>query len=191
MTDFFTSDTHFGHSLIIEICNRPFRDADHMEEALRTAWNARVGKNDRVFHLGDFSFGDQQNQQYVLDSLNGEKHLIIGNHDRKSRHLLGWSSTQYYKEIKSDDQRIILSHYAMRVWNGSHWGSLMLYGHSHGNLPGNSQSCDVGVDVWDYTPVTLDAIRARLVTLLPYTGYAEQSGGTDHHKLIKHKEITE
>lgn len=50
----------------------------------------------------------------------------------------------------------------MRVWNGSHHGSIMLYGHSHGNLPGNNQSTDVGVDCWDYSPCSLDQVVERL-----------------------------
>ncbi len=45
----------------------------------------------------------------------------------------------------------------------------MLYGHSHGSLPGNSQSVDVGVDNgWGYKPVTLAQIEQRLKTLPEY-----------------------
>ena len=32
-------------------------------------------------------------------------------------------------------QLVVLCHYAMRVWDRSHYGSWHLYGHSHGNLP--------------------------------------------------------
>jgi hypothetical protein len=53
----------------------------------------------------------------------------------------------------------VLCHYALRTWNGSHRGALRLYGHSHGGLAGDSQSVDVGVDCWDFRPVTLDEIR--------------------------------
>lgn len=31
---YFTSDTHFGHTNIIEYCKRPFRDTFHMNEAV-------------------------------------------------------------------------------------------------------------------------------------------------------------
>jgi calcineurin-like phosphoesterase family protein len=51
------------------------------------------------------------------------------------------------------------------VWNASHHGALHFYGHSHGNLPGDSQSLDVGVDCWDFRPASLAEIRARLATL--------------------------
>ena len=64
--------------------------------------------------------------------------------------------------------RVVLLHYAMKVWPRSHRGALHFYGHSHGTLPGDSQSVDVGVDCWDFRPVRLDEIRRRLATLPPH-----------------------
>lgn len=112
----------------------------------------------------------------ILRRLNGRKHLIFGNHDgQPTRHSQEWSSRGNYREIKLGSQHIVMSHYAMRVWNRSHRGSIMLYGHSHGSLPGNSQSLDVGVDAgWDYRPITLDEIQKRLKTLPLYKN-------PDHH----------
>lgn len=75
-----------------------------------------------------------------------------------------------------DGQPLVLCHYAMRVWNRSHHGTLMLYGHSHSNLLGNSQSLDVGVDAWDMRPVTLREIKNRMATLPPYRS-------EDHHAV--------
>jgi len=57
-----------------------------------------------------------------------------------------------------------LCHYAMRTWPGP-WGrTFHCYGHSHGRMieTENSASCDVGVDVWDYTPVSLDMISNKM-----------------------------
>ena len=53
---------------------------------------------------------------------------------------------------------IIACHYPMRAWVRIHHGALHLYGHTHGSLPGTRRSCDVGLDVWDYRPVTLDEV---------------------------------
>lgn len=36
---FFTSDTHFGHANIINLCKRPFRDVNHMNDMLVENWN--------------------------------------------------------------------------------------------------------------------------------------------------------
>ena len=53
-----TSDTHFYHRRILEYeaSSRPFKDIDEMNEELIRRWNKKVGTNDIVFHLGDFSF---------------------------------------------------------------------------------------------------------------------------------------
>jgi calcineurin-like phosphoesterase family protein len=55
----------------------------------------------------------------------------------------------------------------MRTWAGAVRGAIHVYGHSHGRLPGNSKSCDVGVDCWDFYPVDLPTITARLAASPP------------------------
>lgn len=54
------------------------------------------------------------------------------------------------------------SHYAHRDWPGQHRCNIHLYGHSHGRLPGTAASTDVGVDCFDFRPVAIDEILARL-----------------------------
>ena len=54
---FFTSDTHFDHKNIIRYCNRPFSSIEEMNNFLIKRWNATVGPDDTVFHLGDVTFG--------------------------------------------------------------------------------------------------------------------------------------
>ncbi|MGN7127393.1 hypothetical protein [Methylorubrum thiocyanatum] len=59
---------------------------------------------------------------------------------------------------------IWLSHYAHRIWYRIHRGDLHLYGHSHGTIPDapEGMSTDVGVGRWNWRPVTLEKILARL-----------------------------
>lgn len=127
-------------------------------------WNNKVKPGDRVYHLGDFAFHKQDKAQSILNRLNGEKHFIPGNHDsRDIKKLIGWASVAPLKEITVDEEcyqgKIVMCHYAMRVWNKSHYGALMLHGHSHGSLPTiNNQSTDVGVDCWNYAPVELSEL---------------------------------
>lgn len=61
-------------------------------------------------------------------------------------------------------QRIVLCHYAMRVWDQSHYGTWHLHGHSHGTLPDIKEmlSCDVGVDCWNFTPVSMEQLNAHM-----------------------------
>jgi calcineurin-like phosphoesterase family protein len=184
MTIYFTSDQHYFHSNVIKHCNRPFADVETMNMQLIYNYNKLVQPNDTVYHLGDFGLGKRAELQEVLNELNGIKRLIAGNHDPTARKLSGWDWVKDYYELKYDGQLIVLFHYAMRVWRNSHYGSLALYGHSHGSMPGNSQSLDVGVDCWNYKPVTYDEITKRMSTLPKYTGYREQAGGSDHHQSL-------
>jgi len=173
----FTADAHFGHSRVIEYAKRPFASVEEMDQTMINNWNSVVGKQDIVYYLGDFSFyKDQQKTVDVINKLNGsEIHLILGNHDKHMKTFVKekFTSVQHYKEIYVPDsechlpkgQMIVLMHYAMRVFNKSHRGVIQLYGHSHGTLPGNSQQLDVGVDSWNFTPVSYEQIKEKLKTL--------------------------
>ena len=66
MRVFLTSDTHFGHSNVIKYCNRPFQDRDEMDKAIIKNWNETVTSEDKVFHLGDFSFRNKQETNYLI-----------------------------------------------------------------------------------------------------------------------------
>ena len=71
-----------------------------------------------------------------------------------------------YFGLKVGEQKVYLCHYAFRTWNQMHRGSWHLYGHSHGTLPEleTSRSFDVGVDCWDFSPVSFEEVSARMAT---------------------------
>jgi calcineurin-like phosphoesterase family protein len=162
MNIWFTSDHHFGHKRIIELANRPFESVEAMDEEMIARWNDKVSKGDMVYHLGDFAFADHT--PYLI-RLNGQKRLILGNHDHSNRvnKAKGWATVDSLLHITLPDKTpVVLCHYAMRVWSRSHHGAIHLYGHSHGNLTGDRQCCDVGVDCWNFEPVSIEDIRERL-----------------------------
>ena len=162
----FTSDTHFGHMNIIRHCARPFTSVGEMDAAMVANWNALVRPDDDVWHLGDFAFRNARSPDDYLRRLSGRKHLVHGNHDTEAcRTSAGWASSQSMAEIVVEGVRLVLLHYAMRVWPGDRRGALHLYGHSHGDLQGDRQSLDVGVDDWGFRPVGLEDIRRRMATL--------------------------
>ena len=97
----------------------------------------------------------------LLGRLHGRKHLITGNNDPPATTgLAGWSSVQPYAEIELDGLGLVLCHYAFRSWRNMGRGWLNLHGHSHGRLSPLPRQTDVGVDAWDFRPVTLDRISA-------------------------------
>lgn len=155
----FTSDTHFGHANIIRFCDRPFKNVGEMNEALVANWNKVVKPDDEVYHMGDFSF--ERKPQVTAARLNGRKYLIKGNHD-KPQHLKAiaphFEWIKDYASLRIGRQRFILFHYAMRNWHHCYKGTIHLYGHAHGGMKDYGRSTDVGVDCWNYAPVSMEEI---------------------------------
>lgn len=173
---FFTSDMHYGHANVIKYANRPFKNVDEMDQTMIVQWNAVVKPSDTVYVIGDVSFYKDVNRTIgIISALPGQKWLVFGNHDknlRKEKRFLDlFVKAVDLLEIKVPDvdghggnQPITLCHYAMKVWNKSHFGSWQLYGHSHGSLPDDprSLSFDVGVDCWNFTPVSYEQVKERM-----------------------------
>jgi calcineurin-like phosphoesterase family protein len=162
MTVFFTSDTHFGHAGALAFYGRPFGTVAAMDEAMVERWNAVVSPQDEVWHLGDFAVRQRTERvAALLARLRGVKRLISGNNDPPAVLALeGWHSVQPYAEISVDGVSLVLCHYPFRTWRGMAKGWLNLHGHSHGRLKPQPRQYDVGVDVRDFRPVTLEEIRA-------------------------------
>lgn len=170
---YFTSDNHFGHKKIIEYSDRPFDSVEQMDETMIKRWNEKVGLEDEVYHLGDVGLCSQGKLRKILNRLNGKIYLIKGNHETaalachqrfewiKDYHELVIEDTDFHK----NQQLLVLFHYAMRVWNASHWGTFHLYGHSHGSLEdlADSRSFDVGVDCHDFYPLSYEEVKAIML----------------------------
>ena len=131
---FFTSDTHFYHANIINFCKRPFANVETMNEALIEKWNAVVGANDIVFHLGDFCFGGSAEWTNILNRLNGRIYLIVGNHDLRNLrkgYCKRFEEVVMQMHIEVDKQRIYLNHYPFLCYAGVYDGAWQLFGHVH------------------------------------------------------------
>lgn len=199
MSIFFTSDTHFGHKNIVRGTSTwtdpsRCRDFDNMDEhnnRLVEQINAVVGTMDTLYHLGDWSFGGIENIWNFRKRINCQTiHLILGNHDhhiRADKELPNYNSegsifaqeifasVSDYKEVKLHGKYFVLSHYAHRVWNGSHKGIIHLYGHSHGTIPDYGKSMDVGVDTNNLKPYSFNEI----ITIMESKGIEFP----DHHDI--------
>ncbi len=160
MTIWFTSDTHFGDAKRMRIDHRPFASIEEHDAALIALWNEAVGPHDEIYHLGDFTAAKTSARvSELLAALHGRKHLIIGNNDSPATiENKGWASVAPYMELEIDGRRIILCHYPFRTWHEMGKGAIDLHGHSHGRLKEATRQYDVGVDVFDYRPVTLETI---------------------------------
>ncbi len=168
MALFFTADTHFGDAHILRHRRAQFGTVEAHDAALIAGWNAVVGPDDTIWHLGDFAAGaSREHCRCVFAQLHGTKRLIRGNHDSNRVLDLPWAEPPVENaRLSAPDAtgrvwRLYLSHYAHRAWPGLWRETRHLYGHSHGWLPDTSRSCDVGVDACAYRPADLAALLAR------------------------------
>ncbi len=159
----FTADEHYGHSNIIQFCNRPFQSIYEMDAALIHNHNEVVGSKDIVFHLGDFSLVNKSELAYkrYINNLNGYHIFLRGSHDK----WLKDNTAPYVVELVIDGQHIILSHYSMRTWPRSHWNTWHLFGHSHGKMGSFGKSFDCGVDCFEYYPIDFQRVSSIMETL--------------------------
>jgi calcineurin-like phosphoesterase family protein len=161
MTTFFTADTHFGHGGARGLYRRPFSSVAEMDAVMVQRWIERVEPEDEVWHLGDFALGrSPAGMTGLLGMLPGRKHLVTGNNDTEATtSLAGWATVQPYAEVSVDGAGLVLCHYAFRTWRNMGRGWMNLHGHSHGRLPPLPRQTDVGVDAWDFRPITLAEIQ--------------------------------
>lgn len=174
----FVSDTHFGHKKIIQYCNRPWNngkdenneiivtddDVLAMDNEMIKRWNSVVGKNDIVWHLGDFALGGKENIEHVFPQLNGKINLVMGNHDHwkmKYYYDLGFHRVYDRKVIIHDF--VILSHAPLMFLN-SNSPFFNCFGHVHNSSAYKTwtkSSCCVCVERHDYTPISWKMIKQK------------------------------
>ena len=153
-----------------------------MNEAIINNWNNVVSPNDYVFHLGDFCFGGVPVWDKCLDSLNGRKFLVLGNHDFKNlkdgvMYKFDWVGQQAY--IFVGERSIFLNHFFYLCFGGMHrdFNRAVFQFHGHVHLGPSStsgkdinimQNCmrwnqyDVGVDANNFTPISYNEIVEKI-----------------------------
>ena len=181
---FFTSDTHYCHSSICssttnwvgaENLTREFNSLEDMNQALVSNINDKVGENDILIHLGDFSFGGFDKIQEFRSQINCKNiHLVLGNHDHhiernKENIQRLFASVQHYAYLDIrrpngklvDKYSFVCMHFPIASWNNMNQGVIHLFGHVH--LPPHlrvmeGRAMDVGVDGNGLEPLSMDEI---------------------------------
>ena len=167
MKTFFIADTHFGDKNIMMYEGRPFDSTKMMDAAMITRWNAVVGDDDTVYHLGDL--GGFGRESELISQLKGRKYLIKGNHDTQSN--------EFYRKLgfaEVYDKPVILNGF----WILSHKPLYINDRTPYANIFGHVHSCPVvrdfsshhycvSVERINYTPVdfiTVKTIMREAVT---------------------------
>jgi len=160
------------HENVISFCNRPFKSVEEMGAVLiENMWKV-VDLEDELWIVGDFAFGpkakDQEKLAALFEQLPGaKKHLVIGNHDLSPTLALPWDSINQMVEVRDGPHRQAhtLCHYPLITWNHVRRQALHMFGHVHNNWLGSRNAVNVGVDVWDFMPVSFEQVVERAAEL--------------------------
>jgi calcineurin-like phosphoesterase family protein len=181
----FTSDYHAFHKKILTLGKgRPFANLEEHNSAIADRHNAVVKPDDLVYNLGDFALSCQWDKAFSFRRrLMGRQHFLWGNHDRQpfghvAEDMIA-NVPDCFVSVKDSDildltaygvrYPVTIGHFAMRTWTKSHRGAWNLYGHSHGMLPEEPRwlAFDVGVDCWDFRPVSIEEVAQKMKAKMP------------------------
>ncbi|MDH5569062.1 MAG: 2'-5' RNA ligase family protein [Nitrosopumilus sp.] len=163
----FISDTHFDHRNILRYCNRPFNSIRQMNQTLVENWCNSVRKNEKVFFLGDMSYGkDRRPIDYWLGKLTGKISYIRGNHDKDIINHATVIHSHY--GIKYNNYQFLLMHDPHRPNGYDGW---IIHGDKHNNnlkdypfVNQKNKTVNVCAELVDYVPISLDRIIELIET---------------------------
>ena len=186
---FFTADYHLDHANIIRFCNRPFMhegDIDpttdnwvskYIMETRKQEMNLTIVRNhnrvitddDIVYDLGDFCFKGTGNAKYWEQQLNGAIVHIRGNHDKNNNvkscithAIMDFGGCKIYAAHAPPDQYQINTIESNLI----DLCDFILCGHMHGlwkhTVIRDKICINVGVDVWNFEPVSIHSILRYL-----------------------------
>lgn len=168
MKTFLISDTHFGHANMMKFLRedgtklRPWNDIKEHDLALIDNWNSVVKPEDKVYHLGDVGLSDSTHLLRVMQSLNGTKVLIKGNHDN----LKLYQYAQVFKDVRAYHSLngIFLAHIPIHPASLGRWKG-QAHGHLHDRVVEDKLYFNVAVEHTNYTPIDFEEVNEYFKTL--------------------------
>lgn len=151
----FISDMHFSDKRF-DVFYRPFKTLEEQHETIIKNWNSLIASEDEVYILGDVSIDDEGLN--FMDQLNGYKILIKGNYDEpRNQELLKTKFNEIYENLVIDinEKPVHLVHYP----NQGKAHLFNIVGHIHGLWKVQRNMINVGVDAWNYLPVSEEQIK--------------------------------
>ena len=151
------------YNMIHKFKTRPFSTVEEMDEALMDNWNSVVKPGDKVYHLGDVTFGNKENYiKNIHKRLNGKKRLIVGNHDDVKFLAPYFEKVMLWRMFP--DWGLLMTHVPVHRstlgedrFDGK--GMINLHGHIHQNpSPEGPYKC-VCVEQINYTPINIEELK--------------------------------
>lgn len=194
MALFLSSDHHFWHANVIKYCGRPYFNVEQMNEDLVYRHNEVVGPEDRFICLGDFSFAGRSVELYSsrlngkkeLVPGNHDPIHPYNKHQKKATkqgkpdewqkfyERLGWKVHPIVTTLEVPGLATFnLCHmpYDTGTFDARYVdfiakddGRWLLCGHVHEKWIKRGRMINVGVDVHDYKPVSIERIAQIMDT---------------------------
>lgn len=152
MATFFISDLHLGHQNMA--VKRGFKDPYEMYCVIAENWNKVVSKRDKVYILGDVAM-ETHKFYFLLDTLNGIKEVILGNHDEPNhvKELLKYAKVSGLQSYKQKGyEKVFLSHSPIHPSELEYRAKYNIHGHVHENTLPDKRYINVSCEAVDYTP---------------------------------------
>ena len=142
------SDLHFGHTNLA--VHRGFKDSDEQDELIIANWNSVVGKNDMTWILGDIGM-ESKSHYHLLDRLNGNKRVILGNHD-SPKHVP--ELLKYVNNVGSmvKYKGYLLTHCPIHPIEMEKF-NINIHGHMHEEIIPDDRYINVSCEVLNYIPM--------------------------------------
>jgi calcineurin-like phosphoesterase family protein len=164
---FFVSDTHFDHGNFLKFEDdkgqkiRPFNSVEEMNETMIERWNSVVKPHDKIYHLGDVTFRPNK-LAAIMCRLHGHKRLLLGNHDNgASYELTRWFEKVHLWRIFKEEN-FVCTHIPIRQDQFRYKVEYNVHGHIHQNVIDDRQYINICVEQTNYTPLSMDEIKARM-----------------------------
>lgn len=184
---FFSADFHLGFSALLDIEKRPFNTVEEMNDALVGSCVRLTREDDIIIHLGDLaSFGSDNHLGTKSQGLSVKPYELLkgiratflnvrGNHDLRNRVKSACDSMQL--RLGKRYPNVTAGHYPsydVKARDYVRRGWINLCGHVHSkwkhclDLDRSVLNVNVGVDVWDYMPVSEDELVQYINRLLKH-----------------------
>ena len=164
----FIADLHLSH--LNMALHRGFSTVEEHDEHIIAKWNSVVSKRDVTYILGDVTM--EKSAPYpLLDRLNGMKHVVMGNHDRRQdvKKLL-----EYVESVAGMIQYkgVMLTHCPIHPMELDYRFNKNIHGHIHEKqvmidapmapfeIPDDRYIC-VSCEHVGYTPKTLEELGIK------------------------------
>lgn len=164
----FTSDHHFGHANILKFTGfdgkfiRPeFSSVEEMDEIMAERWNSLIKPQDKVYHLGDFSFLNENKSIKMVKRLNGKKRIVLGNHDKLGAMFYAkhFEKVLGSKKTTIHELNLILTHWPIQKSEFIEDNWYVVHGHIHTNLTKKSGFINVCVEHTNYYPINAEELK--------------------------------